>query len=365
MENNENMEKKFELKQVEVRLKVKASDPIYSNEPVDCAMKAVRLLSDFMKNMDREYVYILNFDTKMRPLSYSMVSMGGMSYAPIDPANIFKTALLSNAANMMIMHVHPSGDYTPSATDKEVTKRMVRAGMLIGIPVQDHLVVAAGTGEYYSMRLNMPELFTQHAEMEQSVAENGILQVHEDAADIDPKVYNKVIYFLERQQDLMQNTPEAWELAKEITILMHDVLEQEMDTRNYQTQKYIVESAEKIRDNNTDSLKETLATLGEKATSFEQAKEALSLIVKLSSYGEWEPAARETIKAFEMGTEAVKETAKQVGEQIKSEEKTELPKAISFSQKLEEKSMEAAEINAARTANNQLLDRPQGERQAI
>ena len=66
-----------------------------------------------------------------------------------------------------------------------------------------------------------------------------------------------------------------------------------------------------------------------------------------------------------MGTEAVKETAKQVGEQIKSEEKTELPKAISFSQKLEEKSMEAAEINAARTANNQLLDRPQGERQAI
>ena len=358
MENKGNAGKKYELKQIEVRLKVKESDPIYSSKPIDCAEKAVKLLSDFMRKMDREYVYILNCDTKMRPLSYSMVAMGGMNYAPIDPANIFKTALLSNAANIMIMHVHPSGDNTPSRMDMEATRRLAEAGSMMGIPVQDHLVVAAGTGEFYSMRLNMPELFSRQEDRAYVEWRAEIPLVNEPAAAIDNQVYNKVITFLGRQQELMQNSPEAWDTAKEIAILSFEVKGQEMDARDYETQKYIVETAEKIRDNDTDGLKVYLADLGERVTDIEQAKRAFSLIVKVSSYGEWETASREAEMAFE------KENNTMAGVEKTALADREASQAISFSQKLEEKSREAEGINAARAMDRQQVISPQ-ERQAI
>ncbi|MFB8590156.1 JAB domain-containing protein [Enterococcus casseliflavus] len=64
-----------------------------------------------------------------------------MNASLVHPREVFKSAILNNAASVIVAHQHPSGDITPSMEDINVTKRLVEAGRLLGIEVLDHLVV--------------------------------------------------------------------------------------------------------------------------------------------------------------------------------------------------------------------------------
>ncbi|PAQ15182.1 DNA repair protein RadC [Bacillaceae bacterium SAOS 7] len=64
-----------------------------------------------------------------------------MNASLVHPREMFKSAILNNAASVIVAHQHPSGDITPSMEDINVTKRLVEAGKLLGIEVLDHLVV--------------------------------------------------------------------------------------------------------------------------------------------------------------------------------------------------------------------------------
>jgi len=66
------------------------------------------------------------------------------------PREVFKAALLANAAAIILTHNHPSGDPTPSADDMALTRRLAEAGTLIGVEVLDHIIV--GDGRYFSFR---------------------------------------------------------------------------------------------------------------------------------------------------------------------------------------------------------------------
>jgi len=59
----------------------------------------------------------------------------------VHPREVFRPAIMASAAAMILVHNHPSGDPEPSRDDFELTKRLVRAGELLGIPVLDHLIV--------------------------------------------------------------------------------------------------------------------------------------------------------------------------------------------------------------------------------
>ena len=65
---------------------------------------------------------------------------------------MFKSAILSNADGIILLHNHPSGSCAPSREDCRVTKRLMEAGELMGIPVKDHVIVAGN--EYYSFLEN-------------------------------------------------------------------------------------------------------------------------------------------------------------------------------------------------------------------
>ena len=67
----------------------------------------------------------------------------------IHPREVFKTAILSNAASIMAFHNHPSGDSRPSDEDIRLTKLFVSAGQFMGIPVLDHIVI--GDNEFTSL----------------------------------------------------------------------------------------------------------------------------------------------------------------------------------------------------------------------
>jgi DNA repair protein RadC len=91
---------------------------------------------------------VVPLDTKNRVLGFHVVSVGSLGASLVHPREVFKIAILANAASVILVHNHPSGDPEPSAEDRRVTERLKEAGELVGIPVLDHVVI--GDGRYVS-----------------------------------------------------------------------------------------------------------------------------------------------------------------------------------------------------------------------
>ena len=112
--------------------------------PRDCATALMPLLED----EPSEVFAILCLNTKLRVLAYHEVSRGSIDTAVVHPREVFRAAVLANAAAIILVHNHPSGDPTPSPDDVALTQRLRAAGTLLGIEVLDHLVI--GDGQYCS-----------------------------------------------------------------------------------------------------------------------------------------------------------------------------------------------------------------------
>jgi DNA repair protein RadC len=69
------------------------------------------------------------------------VSVGSLSASIVHPREVFKAAILSNCAALILAHNHPSGDPHPSQEDRVLTARLVEAGKLVGISVLDHIII--------------------------------------------------------------------------------------------------------------------------------------------------------------------------------------------------------------------------------
>ena len=154
----ENANQKFELKQVRVRLALEEDDPIYGSTEISSPGEAVVVMAEMMSKLDREVMCVVNLDQATHPLSYSIIAMGSTE-AGTAMQNLFKAAVLSNSSGLIALHNHVSGDPRPSKIDVEATKRMISAGNIMGIPLLDHVIIAAGTKKYYSFMEGMPELF--------------------------------------------------------------------------------------------------------------------------------------------------------------------------------------------------------------
>jgi DNA repair protein RadC len=99
---------------------------------------------------DREYFYAILLSTKNHVLAVELVSVGTLSASIVHPREVFKPAIVQSAAAVAVVHNHPSGDVTPSPEDRELTRRLARAGELLGIRLLDHLIVCET--EYVSLR---------------------------------------------------------------------------------------------------------------------------------------------------------------------------------------------------------------------
>jgi DNA repair protein RadC len=107
-----------------------------------CAGDIAAFLAPEMLRLDREQFVALHLDAKNRLISREVVSIGHLTAALVHPREVFKAAILANAASIAFAHNHPSGDPEPSRDDVELTRRLVKAGEILGIPVLDHVVVA-------------------------------------------------------------------------------------------------------------------------------------------------------------------------------------------------------------------------------
>ena len=98
---------------------------------------------------DRESFWTILLDTKHRIVGVEEAAKGSLTCAVVHPREIYKSVLLANAAAVIFVHNHPSGDPTPSREDLEITRRLREVGELLGVRVLDHVVV--GHDKYVSM----------------------------------------------------------------------------------------------------------------------------------------------------------------------------------------------------------------------
>lgn len=139
----------FKLDTVSIRL-VKTREPVTSEEPLSSPDAVVRALAKEMSDYDREVIGVINFNAKMQPINVNFVSAGTLNYSVAHPREILKSAILSNASSMMMIHNHPSQDTTPSEADVMITDRMSQLCELAGIPLVDHIIVGGDGKEYFS-----------------------------------------------------------------------------------------------------------------------------------------------------------------------------------------------------------------------
>ena len=94
-----------------------------------------------LKGKKKEHFWVLCLDTRNKLINWKQVSIGSLDTSIVHPREVFKEAVSSSAASVIFVHNHPSGDPEPSKEDIELTKRLAKAGEIIGIDVLDHIIV--------------------------------------------------------------------------------------------------------------------------------------------------------------------------------------------------------------------------------
>ena len=124
---------------------VKESSFLYQTRTISSPKDAYEMIKEQLEGLDREQFIIACLNTKNEPTNISVVSVGTLNKAIVHPREVFKTAILSNAANVIAFHNHPSGNAEPSQQDIQLTNRLYEVGELLGIKLLDHLIIGDGT----------------------------------------------------------------------------------------------------------------------------------------------------------------------------------------------------------------------------
>ena len=105
---------------------------------------AAGLVKYEMSALEQEVLRVILLDTRNHVLQIDEVYQGSVNMSLVRVGEIFKTAIRRNAAALIVVHNHPSGDPTPSPEDVALTRAIVQAGKLLDVEVLDHLVIAGG-----------------------------------------------------------------------------------------------------------------------------------------------------------------------------------------------------------------------------
>lgn len=123
-----------------------------SSKPVISTPRdVVNLCWPQLRGSDRERFWALALGTKNHLIKTMEVSVGSLNASIVHPRELFKDAVRISAASIVVVHNHPSGDPAPSSADIQLTRRLVKAGDVLGIDVLDHVVIG-DNGEYSSLK---------------------------------------------------------------------------------------------------------------------------------------------------------------------------------------------------------------------
>lgn len=140
----------FDIDVVSVRLVKDA--PILSDHRLTSPMGVVSVMGEIMSQFDREVLGVINLKSDLTPINVHFASVGAINEAMAHPREILKASILSNAASIMLIHCHPSGQLLPSKSDTMMTDRMNKICELMGIPLVDHIIVGGDNREFFSFK---------------------------------------------------------------------------------------------------------------------------------------------------------------------------------------------------------------------
>lgn len=103
--------------------------------------KDVARVVSFLRNKKREHLVAIYLNARKQLISTKTISIGTLTANLVHPRELFKPALIQNAASVVIAHNHPSGDIKPSNEDKKITQKLIKAGKLLGIKLDDHIII--------------------------------------------------------------------------------------------------------------------------------------------------------------------------------------------------------------------------------
>lgn len=110
----------------------------------------VEIVGPPLAGLDREHCLLVALDTKHHVLGVRTVSIGSVATTFMQPREVYRDALVDGAVAIAVAHNHPSGDPAPSPEDRAVTRRLARAGEILGITLIDHVIVGS-PGRWRSM----------------------------------------------------------------------------------------------------------------------------------------------------------------------------------------------------------------------
>ncbi len=116
--------------------------------PVRCPRDVHEIFGQRLQDLPVEEFHVAVLDSQHRLERDIAVTRGLLNSSLVHPREVFREAIAENAAAIILIHNHPSGDPTPSADDRIVTEQLVQAGRVLDIPVQDHIII--GRGRYLS-----------------------------------------------------------------------------------------------------------------------------------------------------------------------------------------------------------------------
>ena len=109
------------------------------------AADAAAALTPFLRTQLIEVLGVLCLSTRRDVIGYHEVSRGTLDGTIVHPREVFKPAILANAAAVIVGHNHPSGDPAPSHDDHQITRRLMYASRVLGIEMLDHIVIGAAS----------------------------------------------------------------------------------------------------------------------------------------------------------------------------------------------------------------------------
>jgi len=136
---------------IKIKMVKEGSIP-YGKEQIINSHVAAKIARSFLGDTDREHFLVLILDQKNRVNGINLVATGSLCSVNIHPREIFKPAILGNAARIAVIHNHVSGDIQPSQEDVKMTERLRKAGKILGIQVLDHIIL--GDGNQFSFQEN-------------------------------------------------------------------------------------------------------------------------------------------------------------------------------------------------------------------
>ena len=135
---------------VELGRRTLAARAARQTETISTPEDVVRVVKPLLSGRDKEHFLACALSTKNKLLRIIEVSVGSLNASIVHPRELFKECVMASAASVVVAHCHPSGDPTPSGADIQLTRRLVKAGDVLGIEVLDHVVL--GHDEHSSLR---------------------------------------------------------------------------------------------------------------------------------------------------------------------------------------------------------------------